>query len=81
MNLPEFPCKWCSEVFLDRDEHEDHAKAVHNKVPTFVCKRCDKTVRGTMNFDKHLTLAHGTTHWDIHLAIKETKRILRKMMN
>ena len=80
MNLPEFPCKWCNAVFLDQDEHEDHAKAVHNKVPVFPCKKCDEVIRGTMNFDKHLTLVHGTTHWDLHLAIREVKRQFKELM-
>ena len=51
----EFPCKWCNSVFLDRDELEDHAKEVHNKVPVYPCKKCNEVIRGTMNFDKHLT--------------------------
>jgi hypothetical protein len=81
MKIFEFPCKWCNAVFLDKDEHEDHAKSVHNKVPVFVCKKCHESIRGTMNFNKHLTLVHGTTHWDIHLANREVKRQLRGMMN
>ena len=77
----EFPCKWCNEMFIDKDELEDHAKAVHNKVPVYPCKHCDEVIRGTMNFDKHLTLVHGTTHWDLHLAMKETKRMFRELMS
>lgn len=33
-----------------------------------------------MNFDRHLTLVHGTSHWDLHLAIREMKRTFRKVM-
>lgn len=74
------PCKWCNSVFSDSDELEDHAKEAHNKVLVYPCKKCNEVIRGTMNFDKHLTLVHGTSHWDLHLAIKETKRRFRKMM-
>jgi uncharacterized C2H2 Zn-finger protein len=81
MNLPEFSCKWCGMVLLDQDEHEEHTLAVHNKVPVFVCNKCDKTIRGTMNFSKHLTLVHGTTHWDLHLAIRKVKRQFKEIMN
>jgi hypothetical protein len=76
----DYPCKWCNSVFLDSDELEDHAKEVHNKVPVYPCKKCNEVIRGTMNFDKHLTLVHGTTHWDLHLAIRELKRTFRKVI-
>ena len=76
----EIPCKWCNAIFYDTDEHEEHAKEAHNKVPIYVCKKCNETLRGTMNFDRHLTLAHGTNHWDIHLGILQLKRVLKDLM-
>lgn len=75
------PCKFCNEIFYDADECEKHMKLTHHKVPVFVCKICGERIKETDNFDKHLQFTHGTSHWDMNLALKQTKRMLRDMVD
>ena len=81
MNRHAISCKYCNEIFYDRDEHERHLKSKHNVLRWYVCKKCQEKVYGTDNFDKHLQFTHGTNHWDINLALKQTKRTLRKLFD
>ncbi len=79
MSSSDIPCKYCNEMFYDMDGHERHLKLAPHKVPVFVCKICNEEIKGTANFDKHLQFTHGTNHWDLNLALKQTKRMIRDM--
>jgi hypothetical protein len=69
-------CKYCSESFDDSFTCEDHTKLIHKKVPVYICKICKEKYLGTDNFDKHLTFAHGTKHWEINLGLKQMTRMM-----
>ncbi len=45
----------------------------------YTCKVCNEKCKGTDDFDKHLQYTHGTNHWTINLALKETKRQFANM--
>jgi len=80
MNRPAISCKYCNDIFYDRDEHERHLKTAHKVSPWYICKTCQEKIYGTDNFDKHLQFTHGTTHWDLNLASKQTKRTFRDLL-
>ena len=67
-------CKLCKSLFNGWSMFDRHLLAMHNKVRIFVCKLCKEKCKGVDDFDKHLTFVHGTNHWQINLAMKDTER-------
>ena len=67
-------CSFCDESFFDSFSCENHEKKIHHKIKIYECKICHERKRGIDSFDKHLTYAHGTNHWPINLALKQSLR-------
>ena len=72
----------CSECNFEHPSivvYQRHMKAIHNKLPVNICKICNERFVGNDEFDKHLQFTHGTNHWDLNLALKQSKRDIEKI--
>ncbi len=79
-NIPVFYiCKICKFSHSSIVVYQRHMEAVHNKLPVNQCKICHEKFLGNDEFDKHLQFTHGTNHWDLNLAMKQSLRDLRKI--
>ena len=72
-------CKECDYVHTDILTFQRHMEFAHNQLPVNQCKMCHKKFLGNDEFDKHLQFTHGTNHWDLNLALKQSLRDLRKI--
>ncbi len=72
-------CSRCVFTHHDLITCHKHMKSVHNLIPIFQCKICHEKYKGEDEFDKHLQFTHGTNHWDLNLAMKQSLRDLRKI--
>ena len=72
----------CSECNFEHPSivvYQRHMKTIHNKLPVNICKICNERFVGNDEFDKHLQFTHGTNHWDLNLALKQSKRDIEKI--
>lgn len=72
-------CKECKYAHSSIVVFQRHMAAVHNKLPVNICKICNEKIIGNDDFDKHLQFTHGTNHWDLNLAMKQSLRDIKKM--
>jgi hypothetical protein len=72
-------CKDCDYSQIDPLKFQRHMEFAHNKLLVQECKICHEKFLGNDKFDKHLQFTHGTNHWDLNLALKHTKRMIRNI--
>ena len=74
-----YNCSKCDFEHPSIVVYHRHMEAVHNKFPVYICKICNEKCIGNDAFDKHLQFTHGTNHWDLNLALKQSKRDIERI--
>ena len=74
-------CQECGGILQDLAALLIHMNKTHDQIPKLQCILCNEKYSGFDVFDKHLQYAHGTNHWGLNLALKQTNRYIKKYDN